>query len=62
MENATKPYKTLAAVAVLLGIHPRTARRYCDQGLIRCIRFGRTLRIPAEEFDRLAPVATTEAA
>ena len=40
LPDPTSEYLTVGQAATLLNVHPNTVRRYVDQGLIRCLRFG----------------------
>jgi len=44
---------SLPAAAQVWGVSPRTAYRLAEAGLVRAVRFGRRVTIPAEEVERV---------
>lgn len=48
-----RPFRTTQELAEVLGVDPKTVRRYIEAGEITATRIGRQYRIPADEFARL---------
>jgi hypothetical protein len=48
-----RPLPSVADLAKARGTHPMTEYREIQRGHTRCIRVGRTIRIPWSEFYRL---------
>jgi excisionase family DNA binding protein len=47
----TLPLLTLAEVAALLRLSPRSVRRYVASGQLRVLRIGRAVRVKPRELD-----------
>lgn len=45
--------KTIKEVAKIFNVHFNTVRNWIDEGLIKTVKIGRTVRIPDEEVERL---------
>jgi len=46
-----RAYLTIQEAAYTLGLHPQTIYRKCQKNELACVRFGRTIRIPADQFE-----------
>ncbi|MDN5918308.1 MAG: helix-turn-helix domain-containing protein [Pseudonocardia sp.] len=49
----TRPSSTPTELAQMVNVNIRTVRRLIAAGEIRAFRIGRSVRIPADEIDRL---------
>ncbi|WP_160159482.1 helix-turn-helix domain-containing protein [Actinomyces culturomici] len=54
MNPSTGPdFYSLARLADVLDVNPRTLRRMVDRGELEAVRIGRAIRIPGRELRRL---------
>ncbi len=60
MQEEQREYYTTDELAKLLRVSRTTILRYIDDGLIKAIRIGRTVRIPASEVRRLTSPTSEE--
>ncbi|MCA9668096.1 MAG: helix-turn-helix domain-containing protein [Myxococcales bacterium] len=52
-EHISRVAFSLEEVGAMVGVHPRTVRRWAERGVIRMVRLGGRLVVPASELDRV---------